>query len=266
MSVKIYAGRMIPAPIGRAYDMLIAARPQVAVMGRDMQNAWMVQRAVEIVDKAALAGETAASPLFTAWQELVDKIRDIRATRHRSPGEDFQFDLWLFPLGRRTLLIPHTEQDAFTGWLDGLPFVERYEYYDNTDRPDEVDARTWSRRRRDWEKVLPWGGSPSDTCLTMGMFNHEFFMVPQGDEAMRHAPSLEARIATHARRRHLDEAYRAMIEDARRTDPDFKPEGFGLFFDAERQARGDEAGRARLSAEIAGKLRVLTAQDLVGPR
>lgn len=266
MSVKIYAGRMIPAPIGRAYEMLIEVRPQVAVMGRDMQNAWMAQRAVEIVDKAALAGETAASPLFNAWQELVDKIRDIRATRHRSPGEDFQFDLWLFPLGRRTLVIPHTEQEAFTGWLDRLPFVEKYEYYDNTDRPDEVDARTWRRRRSDWEKVLPWGGSASDTCLTMGMFNHEYFMVPQADEAMRHAPSLEARVATHARRRHVDETYGAMIEEARRDDPDFKPEGFGMFLDAEKQARDDEVRRAEIGAEIAGRLGVLTTQDLVGPR
>jgi hypothetical protein len=56
MSVKIYAGRMIPAPIGRAYAMLMEAKPQAATLGRNLQIAWMAKRAAEMVDRARIDG------------------------------------------------------------------------------------------------------------------------------------------------------------------------------------------------------------------
>jgi hypothetical protein len=193
-------------------------------------------------------------------------VKEIKTTGRRSPSEDFEFEAWLFPLGRRTLMIAHTEQDGFTEWLDGLPFVHRYEYYDNTDRPEDVDARSWGRRRRDWERVLAWGASASDTSLTMTMFNHEFFMVPTAGEAIVHVPSADRRIARIAVHRHIDEVHRDIVARRQAVDAGWKPQGFETYFEAEAIARGDEPARERIREALRPVIRDLTQDDLEPPR
>jgi hypothetical protein len=265
MSTKIYGGRMIAAPIGRAYDMLLAARPQAVAIGTDLQHAWMARRAVELIDAAALKGEVVGMPIIAAWQELLDGVREIRSTQRRRPDIDFEFELWLFPLGRRTLMLVHTEQSRMREWVDALPFVVDHSYWDNTDRDEDVDARTWASRRRDWEKALPGAGVPSDRSLTMTMFNHDFAMPPKASEALRHAPTLDARVATLARRRHIDEVYSAMLEQARSEDSDYRPEGFGAIIEAIGRADRDDDRRAAIVAETAPLLEEMTVAMLDGP-
>lgn len=265
MSTKIYGGRMIAAPIGRAYDMLLAVRPQAVEIGTDLQHEWMTRRAVELIDAAALKGEVADAPIFAAWQELLDGVREIRVSQRRRPDIDFEFELWLFPLGRRTLMLVHTEQSRMREWVDALPFVRDHSYWDNTDRDENVDARTWASRRRDWEKVLPGAGVPSDRSLTMTMFNHDFAMPVKASDALRHAPTLDARVAAVARRRHIDEVYAAMLEQARSEDPDYKPEGFGAIIEAIGRADRDDGRRTAIVAETAPLLEEMTEAMLDGP-
>lgn len=265
MSTKIYGGRVIAAPIGRAYDMLLAVRPQAVAIGTGLQHEWMARRAVELIDAAALKGETVGMPIVSAWHDLLDGVREIRGTRRRNPDLDFEFELWLFPLARRTLMLVHTEQTRMREWVDALPFVRDHSYWDNTDRDETVDARTWASRRRDWERVLPGAGVPSDRSLTMTMFNHDFAMPPTASDALRHAPSLDQRIAAVARRRHIDEVYADMLEQARSEDPDYKPEGFGAIIEAIGRADRDEGRRAAIVAETAPLLEEMTEAMLDGP-
>lgn len=267
MSVKIRAGRMIPAPLGRVYEMLLEARKESVSLGRSLQIAWMAKTAAGAIDRARLKGEEAEHPLHRAWCELLDRTLEIRKTMRRDADIDFQFELWLWPLTRqKTLIHVHTERSEFMQWFDALPFVRDYAYWDDTDPDENVDPRAWRARERDWQKVWPVGSSASDRCLNMVMFNHETPMPASADEAMPHIPAIGTRLSKAAMNRHIDEAYRARVEAELAADPDWKPDGFGIFFEAERAARADTARRAAITDEISPMIREIAAEDLSGKR
>lgn len=264
MSINIPTGRLIAAPIGRAYDMLLAAKADAKPIGRSMELEWMTGRAVKAVDDARMAGTAAEHPLHKAWRDLLDAQSTVRRSGTRNPSIDFEFELWLFPLGRRTLIKVHTEQGRFLSWFDGLPFVQDYAYWDSTDRDDAVPPRQWSRRRREWNAVMPVGRPPSDRCLTMVMYNDQTPWTADPEEALRYVDPIAKRLAEAARARHVDEVYKAMVEEKRQSDPEWQPKGFQLFFDAERVARHDAARRQEIADGIAPAIREITAADLQG--
>lgn len=262
MSVNIHGGRIIRAPLGRAYEMLMQAKPDAKAIGERLQEKWMVERAVDIIDTACLKGDEVEQPLMDAWKELLDRMKKIKATMQRDPQVDFEFDLWLFPLGRRTLLLVQSEQREMQDYVDGLPFVEPYAYWDSTDPDEDVERSEWRRRMRDWEKVLPRLGIPSDTCLTMVMFNSELAMPPSGSRIRPHIPSLEDRIARHASTRHVSETMNRLIEEKKIEDPEYKMTDFSLVFKAERIAREAHDRRNEIKAEIRTRLRRLKIEDI----
>lgn len=48
----------------------------------------------------------------------------------------------------------------------GIPGVEDFEYWNHTDRPDGVSARTWKNRAETWGRVLPYGVAPGRVGAT----------------------------------------------------------------------------------------------------
>lgn len=263
MSVKIYGGRIIRAPIGRAYQMLMEAKPGAIAIGERLQAKWMVERAVDIIDHARLKGEEAENPLFDAWQELVDKVKKLKAPgAGRDPSADFEFEAWLFPLRNRTLMMVQSEQREMQSWIDDLPFVERYGYWDNTDPDEDVSARQWRQRGKDWLEVLPWGSAPSDRCMTLVMFNDSMPMPASDEVVATLIPPVEGRLARAAANQHINEVYKALVAEEREKNPDFKPEGFSLFFKAERASRDDLKRREAIKAEIAHAILEVTVEDL----
>lgn len=72
-----------------------------------------------------------------------------------------KFELWLFSVGDQTLFMIHPEQVPMTDFIDALPFVEPYGYWDDTDPADDVSAEEWTQRAKDWEVAIPSGQTPS---------------------------------------------------------------------------------------------------------
>ena len=263
MSIKIYKGRIIPAPIGRVYSMLMEAKPQAKEIGKALQDAWMTDRAVQLIDKASLEGGEVENPLLDAWSELLDKIKEIKNTGQRNPSVDFEFELWIFPLKTKTLVLPHTEQIQMVEWFDTLPFVQDYAYWDNSDKNDDIDEKEWQRRERDWHAVMPIGETPSERCLTFQMFNHELPMPPDKKAVERHIPSMEDRLKREARSRHFNEAYRRLLEEKQKEDTEYKPKNLNLFFAAEKIIRKEDQRRHEIIEEIRPILRNLKNKDII---
>lgn len=48
--------------------------------------------------------------------------------------------------------------------------IKDYEYWNNTDKPDEISDREWNRRGRDWDKALPGLGVPAESGIVVSNF------------------------------------------------------------------------------------------------
>lgn len=158
----------------------------------------------------------------------------------------------------------HTEQDAMTDFIDALPFIEPYGYWDNTDPADDVSAEEWTQRAKDWEVAIPSGQTPSARCLTLSMFDDLYPMPPKPKLIAKVMPSRSRRINALARKQHIDEAYRAILAERHAVNPNFEPAGFELFFQAQSRANDDVDRRAEIKAEIDPIIRDLTYADLNG--
>lgn len=264
MSTKIYNGRLLAGSIGKVYDLLLEAKPEAKAIARRLEIAWMARRATAIIDDARIKGEEPRHPLGDAWQELMDRRRAIRREGQRDPGVDHEFEIWLFPRRGATLAIVNTEQRELRDWFDALPWVAEYAYYDNTDPPEEVTARQWDARRRAWDKALPGAGVPSERCLVFTMVSCEHIWFAEPAEALARVPPIGERLARVVDNRVREEHHARLTREEKERDPDFKPEGFSLFFKAVQAAKNDVEGRRAAEAEIAPFIRELTAQDLAG--
>ena len=136
--------------------------------------------------------------------------------------------LVLFPLSkRRTLFV------AFGGILPNIlykystsnekeciSFREEYgfgdyHYQNQTDRPDNVSAREWARRRKDWDKVIPRGSYAENgivvNILDRGNFEHSLFGHGMGSY-MHLFPTKAQRIERLAKMFARDEYYNEEIK------------------------------------------------------
>ena len=72
--------------------------------------------------------------------------------KERDPFFDLDCSLNVWLNGRKAYIIPYGEGSKYAGFQ--IPdFAEDYEYWDNSDRPDEVSQRQWRSRADKWENV-----------------------------------------------------------------------------------------------------------------
>lgn len=262
MSTKIFNGRIIHAPIGKAYDLLIKSKPAAVLIGRNLEIAWMAKRAAEMIDKARIEGEEKKGALFDAWVEMSDRISEIRKTQRRDPAVDIGCELWLFPLKDKTLVLVNSEAKDLREWFDKLPFVEDYSYWNNTDPDENVDKRTWKQRERDWNKALPGSGVPSDRCLSFAMYQGGMVFPAEPGEAVAHIPPAEKRLDRIVRQAATAEKFQAKCEAKKQENPEWELKGFGLYFEAEKEALSDPEFLQAKREEFKTHIRDITLADL----
>lgn len=262
MSTKIYNGRIIRAPIGKAYDLLIKRKPEAVQIGRNLELAFMANSAAEKIDKARVDGEESDSPLFHAWTEMSDRVREIKKTQRRDPAVDFECELWLFPYKEQVLAILNTESRELQQWFDGLSFVEDYSYWDNSDPDENIDKKVWKQRERDWNKVLPGAGVPLDRCMVFSIYGGGAPYPADPDEAVKHIRPTEDRLEALARRLVIQDVYKAMLDEKQKEDPDWKPEGFAFYFKAEKELNSNPELLRAKKEEIQPSVREITTADL----
>ena len=62
--------------------------------------------------------------------------------------------------------------------------IKDYEYWNNTDKPDEISNREWNQREKDWDKALPGLGVPAQFGIVVNNFIYpedylNFFTIVQ---------------------------------------------------------------------------------------
>jgi hypothetical protein len=273
MSTVIAYGRRLNGNISDVYNWLIAAKDSAIKLNYDLQTRWAVQTTVFQIDRATSKGISPEYRLHNALIDLDDRRHRIQKSQHRDPLVDFDFEIYLFPAGSKTLCMVNCEQRELLNWFDDLPWVSEYAYWDNSDRDDSVTAAEWRSRKKAWNEVLPGAGVPSERCLTFKLSPTLPLLFKASDAEFKdslltHVPSRNYRIKNIASELHRAETFEALLTERGLAD-NFKSEvqnkdfDFGLVLEAGRIAEKDTVRRSQLVDKAKGLLTNITLKDLM---
>lgn len=90
-----------------------------------------------------------------------------------NPSLDFEVEVGIYPTKSKVLAIPFINNDALFKKFYELPGIKDYGYWNNTDKPEDVTARQWTQRKKDWDSVLKGIGIPRENGPTMHIVSEE---------------------------------------------------------------------------------------------
>lgn len=169
MSTKIFDGVRIHLGASALFGFTAELAEQLGPVRHRLDAAATATLAAEVVDlawavDAGLATDAGrahleritAIPAVWAFGEIVRRQRDIRATGHRDPSVDFSFEITFVtdPTTGRIYAKPFTEHRAYLDVLAAHPAVSAFEFWNTTDRPDDVPADEWDARAAIWSRAL----------------------------------------------------------------------------------------------------------------
>lgn len=209
MSYKVYTGfRLALTSLADIQSIIVAWRDEMEALH---EAAFAKLVAGEIADRIDKISRSLALPakniLSSTILSIWDRQRNIKRTDRRDPDVDFEFLLRLFPFEGRVYGIAHCEQNAWLErWLD-QPFLDRFNYWDNSDKPDQIDEDEWADRQRIWCGIFAQHPSRRiDLCgLNVSCTGD---VIPSTDDILQAMPPFSRRLAKTAE----DESLRAWIE------------------------------------------------------
>ena len=113
------------------------------------------------------------------WNRFTDSIMQADMKKQRHPWDDFETSAVFFPMKDKVLAIFYGDnKEMLDIWEKN---VEDYHYQDQSDRPEDVDAKGWKARKSDWDEVLLNGnGIPSQNGFTFKFTsNDDIFFAPE---------------------------------------------------------------------------------------
>lgn len=160
MSVKIYRGFVIDPAFGTVqglHHLVSEFRAEVKPLAKRYLLAAFIKDAVTEFDRRHVGLNSQnpdKSPCSHAWSAMLEAQGDLKDGR-RHPQYDASCSLALLPHpDGRILGIMYTENDPWLELWAAKPGISEYNYWDNTDRPDDLTAEEWRTRREDWGAVL----------------------------------------------------------------------------------------------------------------
>lgn len=219
LSTKIHNGILFRGSLRGVYERLRQSRPHIHEMQKRETLAFLGRRAAEILDRRVLGMHPLKdehgqkSPLSAAWREMRDRQAEIVRSGYRDPEVDFGFSIVLLP-AQRVFGLVDAEQKSFRDWLMSQDWLQEFNYWDNTDRPDSLSEAQWEHRRGIWKELLsPKGaGWPGDWGL--GFTCNPPPMTLEAALVAAAAPPIEKRARDLAKMRLVDVYVRARRETA----------------------------------------------------
>lgn len=169
MSTKIYTGFALPSLTTKsAMSVLGSLRPAIQALVDQKHRKLLAERVVEYVDgyvlarylKEVLAPAVAERAEKMAYFECTKRLQEeqekCRGGARREPliDCDVELGLYMLPKSGKIVGIAYEERVGALEHLLTVPGIAEFTYFNNTDRPDELSAREWSRRARIWKQVL----------------------------------------------------------------------------------------------------------------
>lgn len=144
------------------------------VQAKEKITEYIAAHAAQAHDQAVLGeGDMGADGERNALQAAsaeLEKARAECAKGYRRPDVDVEAQALFFPAGRRILMMAVCEDQDTIARMAEVFGAREYGYWNNTDRPDEVDARSWSRRKRDWSQALNgFKSAPGDCAMALSL-------------------------------------------------------------------------------------------------
>lgn len=175
MSTKLHHGYRLAEGVD-PFDFLTAIRAHIDPV-RDRADARVLaERAVAIIDKAAVHGLTThagddladlmKTPLTSAYLAWEDEQAKLRETDRRQDPNRFKLSFGRDPLTGRYGVLLFADERTLIAAFEAMTEVEGYGYWNNSDRPDGVTKDEWDERREFWDRVLPGYTPPAVAMLS----------------------------------------------------------------------------------------------------
>lgn len=188
MSTKIYGGFRITQPGATDFLSMQALLNEMSAklteLARTETNKHVLRSAIDRFDQDSLrkAGlintaeaegverdpdEDARDGYITfAILRLLERGAKVEQTHQRDPSIDMSCEVVLLPHASGLYGIAYAENRAIENAFFASEGIERFAYWNNTDRPDDVTEEDWGARRRLWHALLPGSGVPAECGLS----------------------------------------------------------------------------------------------------
>ena len=213
MSTIIQNGLLANSSLIDLHGELIRLKPEIQRLASRIVTRAIVNDAVDLFDQANASilddddkrlahGRTFDALIGRSYARVCDRFRNVGRSGHRDPAIDTSFELSLHPRGEQTVLIAFCERQEMKDLLGQRIDAKDIHYQDRSDRPDDVTAIEWRRRRALWESVLPTG-RPADTFLSFELCHGQPALIYDAGLVNDLIPSDEERTDKLARHAHL---------------------------------------------------------------
>lgn len=167
MSTKIYNGYKLPNfSLSQLSDFCRVVRYEVEHRIRQLSTTLCAELCTHVYDQLqfgiAVNHVRDIFDKFDEKQSIAFNINDaldfhqkrIKATNLRNPDFDFSFSFTVHVIREKVMAMLFTEQEALREFWEKLECTEEYVYYNNTDRPQGINADEWETRKNDWDAAL----------------------------------------------------------------------------------------------------------------
>lgn len=160
MSVKLYdAWRMPVMPLPKFQKWLDDIRVDLRKISDEKILKEIARRAIHRYDMMSVSPNRAklkkeSSGLIGIWSEVFDEYKKVKKTGERNPIVDVECEIIFHFRGQFIYMVMITEQQEYKDYLEALPNIEEYGYWDNTDRPANITSQQWRQRQKVWDAAF----------------------------------------------------------------------------------------------------------------
>lgn len=165
----------------------------------------------DLADRIVLMGWPEGQELHeerTLLWEAFFRLQDEFDKDDEGVGSLLKCEAAFFPHKEGVLAMIFTRNPAFREVFEKTRGIKEFNYWNNTDAPEDVSEEEWTRRERIWHEVLPGAGIPAENGFLVN-FVSSLPLFPRGREITSYLPAKERRAAKWADyiviRRKLDE-------------------------------------------------------------
>lgn len=208
MSTKIHHGYRLAEGVD-PFAFITTARAALDPVRDGLDAALLANGAARLIDVADMAGQPRPeNPIAQAYTDHLDAQDKLGPTRRGHDPHRCELAFGLDPATGRHGVLLYADSPAMTRAFEALPDVEKYGYWNNTERPDGVSAAQWQDRSDFWDRILPDRCPPVETTLSwqlrgthdIGLMN----LATRRDDGtvhpllLEHLPSKETRARARA--------------------------------------------------------------------
>lgn len=179
MSTVISNGYRLPKglTLKQLFGWVKDIRPPLEHTAKIAMHQAFYRLAVDYLDQEILiaAGhitpnEALAEKIDSRTSSLLSRARyeadDMRRERKKEGQRDHAFDtestLIVIPEGQRLYALLFASHQKIQKQFEAIEGVEEYNYWNNSDEPDEISRSAWKTRGKRWDRMLGTSGIPAD--------------------------------------------------------------------------------------------------------